>query len=593
MRNHPPFLRTQATDISRGSDTLSAMRRGPFLALFAVSGAAALIYEVVWTRLLTLQMGHGVAAASTVLAAFMGGLAIGSAIAGRIGGRLSPRRALTIYASLELTIAVLALLLPFGLVALRPLLSSAYAEGSGGVTFAILRLATSVLLLAAPAAAMGATFPIASRWMVRVASHAARDAGGLYAANTLGAAIGAVLAGFVLIPALGLSGSTWVAVLLNVIAAAGAFAIARTAIVDALQTQPADTLRAKSGAGKGGTKVPPLRSDGLPGQAHPWIAALALGASGFASLTLQVVWTRLLVLILGPTTYAFSIVVSIFIVGLAGGAAIGARLAARARQPAVGLAMCLLASAGLAIAAASAVDWALLTMAEVVARPGVDFDDVLLREVAMVAALLLPMTLTFGAAFPYAVSLASRSSSDQTVTEHLGRIYAVNTIGAVTGALLTGFVLVPRIGLHTTIRSLTVLVAVAAIAILVTAAARGRGRITAVVTAAVTRSIESGVRDKLTRVAILSPGTNPRSAARSPTRVTTPSSMPPEPVTGLCCLPRRTMVCITSADTRSRSPSHASSICRKLAASMFNVCTSTMISVEYILVKSLSSFSAG
>jgi len=463
------------------------MRRGPFLLLFAVSGAAALIYEVVWTRLLTLQMGHGVAAASTVLAAFMGGLAIGSAIAGRIGGRLSPRRALTIYASLELTIAVLALLLPVGLVALRPLLSSAYAEGSGGVAFAILRLATSVLLLAAPAAAMGATFPIASRWMVRVASHAARDAGGLYAANTLGAAIGAVLAGFVLIPALGLSGSTWVAVGLNAIAAAGAYAIARTAIVDAPDTP------VKDGTGKGGTnhlrqgysgrEVPPLRSES-PRESHPWVAALALGASGFASLTLQVVWTRLLVLILGPTTYAFSIVVSIFIVGLAGGAAIGARLAARARQPAVGLAMCLLASAGLAIAAASAVDWALLTMAEIVARPGIDFDDVLRREVVLVAALLLPMTLTFGAAFPYAVSLASRSSSDETVTEHLGRIYAVNTIGAVTGALLTGFVLVPRIGLHTTIRSLTVMVAVAAIAILVTAAARGRGRITAVVTAA-------------------------------------------------------------------------------------------------------------
>src|SRR6185503_16279399 len=135
------------------------------------------------------------------------------------------------------------------------------------------------------------------------------------------------------------------------------------------------------------------------GESHPWVAALALGASGFASLTLQVVWTRLLVLILGPTTYAFSAVVSIFIVGLAGGAAVGARLAARSRQPAVGLALCLLASVGLAIAAASAVDWSLLTMAEIVARPAVDFDDVLVREVAMVAALLLPMTLAFGAAF--------------------------------------------------------------------------------------------------------------------------------------------------------------------------------------------------
>ena len=84
------------------------MRRGPFLILFAVSGAAALIYEVVWTRLLTLQMGHGIAAASTVLAAFMGGLAVGAAIAGHRGGRLTPIRALTVFAGLELTIAAIA-----------------------------------------------------------------------------------------------------------------------------------------------------------------------------------------------------------------------------------------------------------------------------------------------------------------------------------------------------------------------------------------------------------------------------------------------------------------------------------------------------
>jgi spermidine synthase len=466
------------------------MRRGPFLVLFAVSGAAALIYEVVWTRLLTLQMGHGVAAASTVLAAFMGGLAIGSAIAGRVGGRLSPRRALTTYATLELTIAVLALLLPFGLAALRPMLGGAYADGSGGSTFAILRLATSVLLLAAPAAAMGATFPMASRWMVRIASHAAQDAGGLYAANTLGAAIGAVLAGFVLIPALGLSGSTRVAVVLNAIAAAGAFAIARTADVGtdvrraAALAAAEPNLAAEKAGKKAAAKAAALRTSPTS-EAHPWVAALALGASGFASLTLQVVWTRLLVLILGPTTYAFSTVVSIFIVGLAGGAAIGAWLAARVRQPAVGLAMCLLASVGLAIAAASAVDWALLTLAHIVARPGVDFDAVLIREVALVAALLLPMTLAFGAAFPFAVALASRTGSDETVTEYLGRIYAVNTVGAVTGALLTGFVLVPKIGLHTTIRSVAAVVAVAAIAILVTVSARGRGRIMGVAAAVV------------------------------------------------------------------------------------------------------------
>ncbi len=115
------------------------MRRGLFLLLFAVSGAAALIYEVVWTRLLTLHLGHGLAAASAVLAAFMGGLAAGAGAAGRVAGRFSPSRALRIYAGLEIAIAVLALLMPFALVAVRPLLAAAYADGAGGGTFALLR----------------------------------------------------------------------------------------------------------------------------------------------------------------------------------------------------------------------------------------------------------------------------------------------------------------------------------------------------------------------------------------------------------------------------------------------------------------------
>ena len=443
------------------------MRRGPFLFLFAVSGAAALIYEVVWTRLLTLQMGHGIAAASTVLAAFMGGLAVGAAIAGRRGGRLTPQRALTIYAGLELAIGVLALLLPFALTAVRPLLVSAYANGEGGSTFALLRLGTSVLLLAVPAAAMGATFPIASRWMVRGAASAARDAGSLYAANTLGAAAGAVLAGFVLIPALGLSGSTWVGVALNITAAAGAFAIARGAATAATANSAPAAATPRQGDPQGSAPRP--QADG-----QPWLAALALGASGFASLALQVVWTRLLVQILGPTTYAFSIVVAIFIMGLAAGAAIGAWLVARTRSAAAGLALCMLISVGLSLAAASSVDWALLTMAEIVARPGYQFADVLTRAVLMVTGLLLPMTIAFGAGFPFAVALAA--GRDESVTEHLGRIYAVNTVGAVAGALLAGFVLVPRVGLHLTIRMVALLVGVTALALLV-AAGRTRGRL--------------------------------------------------------------------------------------------------------------------
>src|SRR5688572_2862722 len=128
------------------------MRRGPFLLLFAISGAAALIYEVVWTRLLTLHLGHGLAAASAVLAAFMGGLAAGAGAGGQIAGRFDPAKALRVYAGLELIIAALAMLIPLFLTGLRPLLAATYADGSGGTAFAMLRLATSILLLTVPAA---------------------------------------------------------------------------------------------------------------------------------------------------------------------------------------------------------------------------------------------------------------------------------------------------------------------------------------------------------------------------------------------------------------------------------------------------------
>jgi spermidine synthase len=439
------------------------MRRGPFLFLFlfAVSGAAALIYEVVWTRLLTLHLGHGLAAASAVLAAFMGGLAAGAGAAGRIAGRFDRARALRVYAGLELAIALLAILMPLLLSGLRPLLASAYADGSGGSAFAILRLVTSVLLLTVPAACMGATFPIAAKWMVRGASTAAQDAGVLYAANTLGAAAGAIVAGFFLIPTLGLSGSTYVGVALNAIAAAGAFWIANHP-AEAGQHELAGNREPATGSRKR-----------VVANSQPWLAAAALGASGFASLTLQVVWTRLLAQILGPTTYAFSMVVAIFIIGIAGGAAIASRLVARV-TPAVGLACTLLVSAGLALASAASVDWALMTMAEVVARPEIQFADVLQRQILLVTALLLPMTMAFGAAFPFAVALGT--NTDGSVTEEIGLIYAVNTLGAILGSLLAGFVLVPRVGLHGSIRLIAGVALAAAVFILI-AAARTRGRI--------------------------------------------------------------------------------------------------------------------
>src|SRR5436189_1466483 len=170
------------------------MNRRVFAILYAASGAAALVYEVAWTRLLSLQLGHTVAATSTVLAAFMGGLAAGAWIAG-----LRRWRSLRAYAALEAAVAACAVLLPFALVATTPLLAWAYADGTAPARFAAVRVAISLVLLGLPAAAMGATFPVAAEWLSKARGHSMSAAGALYAANTGGAAIGAIAAGFWLV----------------------------------------------------------------------------------------------------------------------------------------------------------------------------------------------------------------------------------------------------------------------------------------------------------------------------------------------------------------------------------------------------------
>src|SRR5262249_55449302 len=204
--------------------------RAIFLAIYAASGAAGLVYEIAWTRLLTLALGHTVAAASTVLAAFMGGLALGAWLAGRgerrrasdpvaAGAVSAPLR---IYATLELIVALSAVLLPAVLSASTPLLAWAYHDAIAPVRFGVIRVLVCALLVGVPATAMGATFPIAVGWYARGAA----DAGFLYAANTAGAATGAVTAGFLLLPAIGLRATTWIGVALNIVAACGAMWLA-------------------------------------------------------------------------------------------------------------------------------------------------------------------------------------------------------------------------------------------------------------------------------------------------------------------------------------------------------------------------------
>lgn len=425
-----------------------------FLIAYTASGLAGLIYEVVWTRLLTLYMGHTTAAASTVVGAFMGGLAAGSWFSARHTAGLSRRQALYGYVIAETAVLLSALTVPLALTALSPILSWSYQDGEAGARFGAVRLLCSFALLSLPAASLGATFPLALRAFAGTDPHPGRSGGWLYAANTAGAAIGAIAAGFVLIPAIGLRGATIVG------GAATAFSIAVALML----------LRSTSGEGEGKVETPatenmpagkPRRQRKQPGRttattaAQPSnrfaLAAVIVALSGAATFILEIAWTRAFAMIVGPSTYAFAATLAALIAGTAVGSMAGSTIAARTKNPSL--------AAGLALfAAALATVWAAFSiggpvprelvaeLAQLQAAAGERLD----RNALLIAKLILPVAIAVGVAFPLALELAARGHHGA-ISMRLGYVYAINTLSSVAGSLMAGFVLVPAIGLEKTI----------------------------------------------------------------------------------------------------------------------------------------------
>ena len=431
-----------------------------FLLLYFLSGAAALLYEVVWLRLLTLSMGHTAGAVGTVLAAFMGGLATGAWVAGRTAPSQTREQALRTYAALELAIAACALLLPLGLTAVRPVLAWAYANGAGGGLFETARVVLSLLLVSIPTAAMGASYPIGVRCVsdpgsgiqdsgsevrgsgsgVRGSGFEGVAAGLLYASNTIGAAAGAVLTGFILLPTLGLFGTTFVGVALNAIAAMGALILRRGSFGSAERESRSIIADPKG-----------LRRTGHPSHpSHLALASSALCVSGFVALVYEVTWTRILAMILGPTTYAFSAMLVAFIGGLAIGSAIAAAVVPRIRRPGLWLGVAMMATAAIALVACARVDSLPLAIAAAAGRANASFTSVFALQIGLAIALQMPMTIALGTTFPLAIAVAAPTRED--VPADVATIYAANTAGAIAGALATSFLLIPRLGLQASVQ---------------------------------------------------------------------------------------------------------------------------------------------
>jgi spermidine synthase len=435
-------------------------RRWIFFGAYTCSGVAALVYEVTWSRLFALSMGHSIAAASSVLAAFMGGLSAGAFLGGHLAARVRPRQALHGYALLELAVLAAAGVMPWALGATTPLLQWAYHNGDPGLLFPLVRLTSSLLLLLVPTLALGATLPMAARWFAREGPRARRTTGALYAANTAGAAVGAFTAGFLLLPAIGLRGTTYVGLSLTSTAIAAVLWLARTA--DDSDTPHPRTMRVAAGS---------IRE--TPEQ--PWLAAAVVGATGLATFTYEVAWMRVFAAIIGPSTYAFAATISVFIAGLAAGSAVGAAATRRLRRPELAITLSLVAAAVTASRASSYAGSSLPARAvRAVAGEVLPFNHVLLQQGLLVAMLILPTAFALGLLFPLAIDLAGGSSGS--AAKRIGVVCGVNTLGAVVGALGAGFAAIPLFGLQRTLEIGTVVLIGAAVLVSMRAGLSARQR---------------------------------------------------------------------------------------------------------------------
>jgi spermidine synthase len=407
--------------------------RGAVLAVFLVSGAAGLAYEVVWTRALSLVFGVTAFAAASVLAAYMGGLALGSWLFGRRIDRGG--NPLLLYALLEAGIGLYALLVPTLFELLHwPYLLLHRLDLSYPV-FAFGRGLLAALVLLVPTLLMGGTFPILVRFFVTSRRDVGLGTATLYAVNTLGAILGCLLAGFLLIERLGLVGTTRLAAGVNLAVAAAAA-----------------LLGWGSRAGAAGARED-VAGPGEPAGAAPAarrIVLVCIGLSGFAALGYEVLWARALLRYLYNSTYAFTTMLSTFLLGIAVGSAVYAVWLRRSRRPLLVFAVLeLLAGLGFVVSAIAFEQLGQLTGAGIAQGSIRSFSDSLAAMFVRAACILLLPTLFLGAALPLATEVCARGLA--TVGGMVGRVYAVNTLGAILGSLLTGFVLIPAAGMQGTL----------------------------------------------------------------------------------------------------------------------------------------------
>jgi spermidine synthase len=415
------------------------------LLLFFGSGCAALIYEIVWLQLLELVIGSSGISLGILLGTFMGGMCLGSLLLPRlISSRHHPLR---VYACLELGIGLLGV----AVMLLMPSLAQLYTIFPWHGAF--MRALIAAVCLIPPTLLLGATLPAVARF-VKSTPEGVAWMGLFYGGNTLGAVVGCLLAGFVLLRVLDMSAATLAAASINL-------AVAVTALLVAKKCPY--------------TPQPPRdEQPSINGTPRVWPVYLVIAMSGFGALGAEVVWTRLLSLLMGATVYSFSIILSVFLVGLGIGSLCGSLLARTASNPRFLLGLC---QGALALGIA----WAAFVISKSLPywpiNPGLYTNDwgpwhLFQLDILRAAWAVLPATIFWGASFPLAIAAVAPRSHDS--GRMVGEIYAANTLGAIAGSLSASMLIIPRLGTQQAERLLIIVSTVSALLALVPSLSKRR-----------------------------------------------------------------------------------------------------------------------
>ncbi len=411
--------------------------------IFILSGASALIYEVIWMRQLTLVFGSTVFATSTVLTAFMAGLALGSYYFGRKidETKMSP---LKLYAILELGIGGFCIIWPLLLSVLTVIYVLIYRNiTTEFYTLSLIRFMLTFGILLIPSTLMGGTLPVLTRFFVKRLEQLGTNIGILYALNTFGAVIGTVAAGFILIEALGITWSLRVAIIINICVAIVAWVLALQK--HKIEEDEEITIAHEATDADEPTEQPRRIQIGTWNIQEKTLVLWAIGISGFCALAYEVLWTRILVFFLGSTTYAFATMLAAFLFGIALGSMIFSRWVDRIRQPLIAFGIVQL---GIGL-------FALLLMPAFESLYGITYalqstfgGSRFWTFFSCFLVMSLP-TFLMGASFPLVTKIYTGNTRQ--LGRSIGNVYAVNTVGSILGAFCAGFILIPLLNIRPSI----------------------------------------------------------------------------------------------------------------------------------------------